>query len=220
MGKVVLEKGYLLHIQPMVTTRYNEEEYRQLIDACNKELPEASAFYIVDSFGQMDASNMTKRLMITDALLSDSMKLGLHVHNNRQMAYANAVVFLNAPVQHDLIIDASIMGMGKGAGNVCTELIAATLQQAGKLYDTADLYTSIHSYFSQQRQKTPWGYSLEYYLSSVYGCTPSYIKIFEKDTRVTPTALVTLLANMPVEKRAMCDREFAKKYLEEFLESN
>ncbi len=56
-GKIILQKGYRLYIQPMVSMRYTDEEYRELFGVCNRELPEASAFYVVDSFGQMD--NMT-----------------------------------------------------------------------------------------------------------------------------------------------------------------
>ena len=107
--------------------------------------------------------------------------------------------------------------MGKGAGNLCTELIEATLINEGKSYNTNVIYDAISDYFAAQQQKTPWGYSLDYYLSSLYSCTPSYIKIFTADKRVTTDVLVDLLKNMPDEKRAACDRPFAAEYLRSYF---
>ncbi len=216
-GKVILEKGYQLYFQPMVSLRYTDEEYRELIAAFNRELPGASAFYVVDSFGQMDHISLLHKLEIADQYVVPNMKLGFHAHNNRQMAFSNACAFLRHPTKHPLMIDASIMGMGKGAGNLCTELIAPVMQEEGKFYDTLPIYEEISTYFAPQLKKTPWGYSLDYYLSSLYGCTPSYIKLFEADARVTTDILIDLLKNMPEEKKAACDRTFAAEYVKSYF---
>lgn len=216
-GRIIMKKGYDLYIQPMVSMRYTDEEYRRLIQVCNKELAGAKGFYVVDSFGQMDNAALIHKLEIADQYVDNSMKLGFHAHNNRQMAYSNALSFVEFNSRHDLMLDASIMGMGKGAGNLCTELIEATLINEGKNYNTNVIYDSISEYFAAQQKKTPWGYSLDYYLASLYSCTPSYIKIFTADERVTTDILVDLLKNMPDEKRAACDRTFAAEYLKEYF---
>lgn len=218
-GKTILEKGYDLYIQPMVSMRYSDEEYKKLIRVCNRELAGAKAFYVVDSFGQMDNRDLLHKLEIADQYVSMSMKLGFHAHNNRQMAYSNALAFIDYNSRHDLMLDASIMGMGKGAGNLCTELIEPSLNRQGKTYATNVLYEAISDYFAEQQKKTPWGYSLDYYLASLYSCTPSYIKIFTADERVTTDILIELLKNMPDEKRAACDKVFAAAYLRGFFET-
>ena len=217
-GKIILSKGYDLYIQPMVTARYTDTEFAELIGVCNRELSEAKGFYLVDSFGQMDSAALHHLFEIADANLAPGMKLGFHAHNNRQMAFSNGKAFLSFPARHDRMIDASIMGMGKGAGNLCTELIEAVLNQDGASFNSTVLYEAISEYFAAQQTITPWGYSLNYYLSSLYGCTPSYIKIFKSDERVTTDVLVALLKNMPEEKKAACDRTFAREYLHDFLE--
>lgn len=216
-GRSILSKGYELYIQPMVSMRYSDEEYRHLIQVCNRELAGASGFYVVDSFGQMDNMDLQHKLEIADQYVSMDMKLGFHAHNNRQMAYSNALTFLEYNARHDLMLDASIMGMGKGAGNLCTELIEADMLREGRQYNTNVIYEAIAEYFAAQQKLTPWGYSLDYYLSSLYSCTPSYIKIFTKDPRVTTDVLVDMLKNMPDEKRAACDRAFAAEYLKEYF---
>ena len=217
-GRIILAKGYDLYIQPMVSMRYSDEEYRHLIQVCNNELAGAKGFYVVDSFGQMDNAALIHKLEIADQYVDLSMKLGFHAHNNRQMAYSNALSFVEFTSRHDMMLDASIMGMGKGAGNLCTELIEQTLINEGKNYDSTVLYDAISEYFAEQQKKTPWGYSLDYYLSSLYCCTPSYIKIFTADKRVTTDVLIDLLKNMPDGKRAACDRTFAAEYLRKYFE--
>lgn len=216
-GKIILSKGYDLYIQPMVSMRYSDDEFKRLIQTCNTELPGAKGFYVVDSFGQMDNASLLHKLEIADQYVSLSMKLGFHAHNNRQMAYSNALSFVDFNARHDVMLDASILGMGKGAGNLCTELIEATLLNEGKQYNTNVIYEAIADYFAPQKQKTPWGYSLDYYLSSLYSCTPSYIKLFTADPRVTTDILVELLKNMPEEKKAACDRAFAADYLKGYF---
>lgn len=217
-GKIIMSKGYDLYIQPMVTMRYSDEEFGDLIHACNVELAGAKGFYVVDSFGQMDNTDLIHKIEIADQYVRSDMVIGFHAHNNRQMAYSNAMSFVEFNAQHDMMIDASIMGMGKGAGNLCTELIEATLINEGKFYNTTVIYEAISDYFAEQQKKTPWGYSLDYYLSSLYSCTPSYIKIFTSDERVTTDILVELLKTIPEEKKAACDRKFASKHLKEYFD--
>lgn len=216
-ARIIIEKGYDLYVQPMVSMRYNDEEFRELISTVNKVLPEAKAFYIVDSFGQMDNTSLIHKLEIADNYVDMNKRIGFHAHNNRQMAFPNSTAFISYPAKHDLMLDSSVFGMGKGAGNLCTELIMPVLIAEGNPYYTVGIYDEINEYFAKVIKENPWGYCLDYYLSSLYGCTPSYIKIFLKAGNVTTDMLVELLKGMPDEKRAACDKEFASKYLQEFL---
>lgn len=218
-GKIILSKGYDLYIQPMVTMRYADDEITELIHTCNEELADAKGLYIVDSFGQMDSMILIHLLEILDANVSPTMCIGFHAHNNRQMAFSNARVFLEYNTRHNIMLDSSIMGMGKGAGNLCTELIEPVLNaRSNNKYDVNCIYESISDYFADEIKKHPWGYSLDYYLSSVYSCTPSYIKIFIGDRRVTTDVLVDLLRTIPEEKKAACDRTFATEHLRRYFE--
>ncbi len=216
-ASIVLDKGYKLYIQPMVSVRYSDEEFRELIAYCNEHLSKASAFYIVDSFGQMDNMMLMRRMEIADTYVSSTMSIGFHAHNNRQMAFSNAKAFLKHPSQHSIIIDSSIMGMGKGAGNLCTELIMPELINNGKHYSTLEIYAEINDYIASLQRDHPWGYNLDYYLSSLYGCTPSYVNLFTRDPRVTTDILITLLKTIPEAKKSACDRSFAQTHLHSFF---
>lgn len=216
-GQVILSKGYDLYIQPMVSMRYTDDEFCEIIRVCNEKLEGAKGFYIVDSFGQMDSISLIHKAEIADQRLLTDMKLGFHAHNNRQMAYSNSLAFLAFNAKHDIMLDASIMGMGKGAGNLCTELITISLIQEGKKYQVGCLYDIIGDYFSKIIKEHPWGYSLDYYLSSLYSCTPSYIKIFLNDKRVSTDILIELLKTIPEDKKAACDLTFATEHLKAYF---
>lgn len=218
-GKKILAKGYRLYIQPMVITRYSDDEFASLIDTCNKELCDASGFYIVDSFGQMDEGMIIHYLSLLDEKLSDNMIIGLHSHNNRQLSYANARCFVNYNSKHDIIVDASIMGMGKGAGNLCTELILSYINKNNEKYRLNGIFEIIGDYFSEIKLTNPWGYSLNYYLSSIYACTPSYVKFFLKNQDVGIDELIELLQNLPDEKKSAFDECFSKQYLLEYFKN-
>ena len=120
MGREILRKGYGLLLQPMVTTRYSDEEFRSLIIAAQTQLAEMAAFYIVDSFGVMNQEEIAARVHLADEILCPDMILGIHLHNNRGLAFANAIEAMHAVGENrSLLIDGSLSGIGKGAGNLC-----------------------------------------------------------------------------------------------------
>ena len=82
LGRIILGKGYDLYIQPMITLRYNDAELLQLIDLVNNRLFDAAGFYIVDSFGEMRANDVSRMINLVDHNLIKSMPLGFHSHNN------------------------------------------------------------------------------------------------------------------------------------------
>ena len=135
-ARKILDKNYEVFIQPMLTMRYSDEELLDLISAVNMELADASAFYIVDSFGEMRENDLYRKLNFINDNLIKSMPIGLHSHNNLQMSYSNAIYMLQLPMNRDAIIDSSIMGMGKGAGNVVYRFAKEkniSVKEAGKI---------------------------------------------------------------------------------------
>ncbi len=218
-GKKIINKGYELYIQPMVITRYSDEDFIKLIDECNTQLPNAKGFYIVDSFGQMNEEMVLHYLSVLDERLLDNVTIGFHSHNNRQLSYANSRCFASYSAKHDILIDASIMGMGKGAGNLCTELILSYLNEQNGEYSLNGIFEIIGEYFSEVKVSNPWGYSLNYYLSSIYACTPSYVKYFLKNQDVGIDELTELLRELPDEKKSAFDENFSKQYLLEYFKN-
>ena len=114
-------------MQPMVSVSYSDEEFINLINRSNELNP--YAFYIVDSFGVMKRKDLMRLYYLVDHNLSNDIFVGYHSHNNIQMAYSNAQALVDLKTKRQLIIDSSVFGMGRGAGNLNTELFIEYLNE-------------------------------------------------------------------------------------------
>lgn len=210
-GKKILAKGYELFIQPMITLRYEDNELLELISLVNKELAEASGFYIVDSFGEMRPNDMSRVMNLIDHNLNKSMPIGFHSHNNLQMSYSNAISMIQFPTNREIIIDCSIMGMGKGAGNLNTELLLEHLNLFyGKKYNIFPLLEVIDKVINPLHSEFYWGYAPEYYLSAIHHCTPSYASHFYNKHMLPIDQVSELLSLISEEKKISFDKEYAE----------
>ena len=216
VAKKILEKGYKLFIQPMVVMRYSDAELLDLINTVNTELPDATAFYVVDSFGEMRQNDLNRLVYLVDNNLKPGMTMGFHSHNNLQLSYANAVSLLNFYSDRDLMIDGSVLGMGKGAGNLNTELFLEHLNlYYNKNYSILPLLEVIDRVLNTIRAESYWGYSIEYYLSSANHCTPSYAGHFYKKHMLPVEQVSELLGLIAEEKKISFDKDYADQlYLE------
>lgn len=220
LGRKIIDKGYKFYIQPMVTLRYSDAELLELINIVNKELPDASGFYIVDSFGEMRPNDMSRILNLVDNNLIPTMTLGFHSHNNLQTSYSNAIAMLQFPTNRDLMLDCSIMGMGKGAGNLNTELLLEHLNlYYGKNYKIAPLLEVIDKVINQLHSEFYWGYAPEYYLSAVNQCTPSYAGYFYNKHMLPIDQVGELLSMIAPEKKISFDKEYAEEIYRKYNES-
>lgn len=220
MGRKIIEKGYQFYIQPMLTLRYSDAELLELIDLVNRELPDASGFYIVDSFGEMRPNDMNRVLNLVDHNLIPSMTLGFHSHNNLQMSYSNAVALLQFPTNRDMMLDSSIMGMGKGAGNLNTELLLEHLNLFyGKSYKISPLLEVIDKVINQLHSEFYWGYAPEYYLSAANQCTPSYASHFYNKHMLPIDQVGELLGMIAEEKKISFDKNYAEELYRQYNES-
>lgn len=220
LGRKIIEKGYQFYIQPMITLRYSDAELLELIDLVNKELPDASGFYIVDSFGEMRPNDMNRVLNLVDHNLIPTMTLGFHSHNNLQMSYSNAVALLQFPTNRDMMLDSSIMGMGKGAGNLNTELLLEHLNLFyGKNYHIAPLLEVIDKVINQLHTEFYWGYAPEYYLSAANQCTPSYASHFYNKHMLPIDQVGELLGKIAEDKKISFDKSYAEELYREYNES-
>ena len=172
------ELGYEVGVQPTRVEQYSDEEYAELMQDFSKINP--TAIYIVDTFGLLTEEKLMHYAQIADNNLGEGIRLGYHAHNNMQQAFSNAVAFANHPWNHEIMLDASVTGMGRGAGNLCLELLLKYLneRQSGN-YNISPTY-DVASRIAQYHSIAPWGYSMPYYLSAVNGRNPSYVLYLEK----------------------------------------
>lgn len=167
--------GYEIFLQPVNIMDYNLQELIELIQAANKINPYAT--YIVDTYGFMNKYDLMEKFLLLDSNLNKNIKLGYHSHNNLQLAYSNCIELIEHNTQREIILDSSVFGMGKGAGNANTELILSYLNEKfGANYDIDQILEIIDIYISKEKEKNPWGYSLLYYLAAITKSHHSYVR--------------------------------------------
>ena len=155
-------KGYRMFVQPMLTMRYTDEELQMISDAANKM--HAYAVYFVDSYGYMDAADVLRLYQFFDEHLDHDIRIGFHAHNNMNLAFANAQAFMNYETERPIIVDSCAIGMGQGAGNLQTEILASYLNQSGsKNFDYASILDVCDMVEKHCRQAI-WGYSVTRFL--------------------------------------------------------
>lgn len=211
----LLGLGYEVFAQAVGTDNYSDSEFIELIRRFNR-LP-IRAFYIVDSFGLIKKKDFIRLAQIADHNLREDIMLGYHSHNNMQQAMGNAAAFTELNLRRDIVLDACVFGMGRGAGNLNLELFAEYMNENfGKQYRIEPMLEIIDEYLNDIYRKHFWGYSLPLYLSASNGCHPNYAIYFAAKGTLTVKSYNELLKSIPREKRAIYSEELAEQYYRKY----
>ena len=217
--KQIKEKGYLIFIQAMVSLSYTDEEFLEMIQIVNELEP--YSFYIVDSFGMMKGKDLTRLFYMVEHNLKESIWIGFHSHNNLQLAYSNAQQLISVQTSRNLIIDSSIMGMGRGAGNLNTELFLGYLNEnAGKNYDIKPLLTIVDKILTSFYERSYWGYSLPNYISASHNAHPNYAGYLDAKKTLTFEDMNEIFDMMEENKKVSYDKEYIEELYLKYQEKD
>ena len=163
-------KGYKVSLNAMGFTNFSKQELSELIKMLKGTA--IDYIYVVDSYGSLFPYQIEP---IVEPLLNiPDIKVGFHPHNSLQMAFANSLEAMRCGVH---MIDATIYGMGRAAGNLPIEILVAFLEKEKKdKYNSIPLLNIIDRYFVDLLNENRWGYQLPYMLSGMFECHPNYAK--------------------------------------------
>lgn len=208
--KRIKKKGYKVFVQAMVSLSYTDEEFFKMLRMVNVVDP--YAFYIVDSFGMMKRKELIRLFYMVEHNLKDEIWIGFHSHNNMQLAYSNSQSLVDIQTNRKLIIDSSIFGMGRGAGNLNTELFVQYLNESiGKTYLLKPLLSIIDEILNSFYQRNYWGYSLPNYLSAVHYTHPNYAIYLDDKKTLTVENMAEIFDMMDDDKKIEFDRNYIEK---------
>lgn len=200
----IKEKGYKLCLQAANTYSYTDIDLIKLANKVNEVMPEALS--IVDTFGVMYASDLRHIFMLLDRNLNKKIKLGFHSHNNLQMSFALAIEFANLAHETDrtIIIDSSLAGMGRGAGNTCTELITNYVNKRfSKNYDLNCIMDTIDVYMKNFIANYKWGYSIPYCIAGQLGSHVNNIAYLQDTHKTNYKDMKIVLETLPANERKL-----------------
>lgn len=178
-SKAIVGKGYKLCIQPTRVEQYSEEDFAEMIEQFSKLNP--YAIYIVDTFGLLKKKDLIKYAKIADEYMPRDIILGYHAHNNMQQAFSNATAFAELKLDRTVILDGSVFGMGRGAGNLNMEMIMLYLNDNyGKKYNVEQIFKCWDESISYIYEQEKWGYSLPFFIAASMELNPNYAIYYSK----------------------------------------
>ncbi|WP_442602950.1 aldolase catalytic domain-containing protein [Paenibacillus sp. KN14-4R] len=151
--------GYETSLNIMALSHVMENDLNEAFIAINNS--PVDLVYIVDSYGSMDHKDVDYMVTKFQRLIPEKT-LGLHMHNNMQLAFSNTIMGADKGVT---FLDSSVYGMGRGAGNCTTELLLSYLKNPR--YDVKPVLELIEHHMIALREKIEWGYLIPYMIAGV-----------------------------------------------------
>ncbi len=159
MIKDAHDKGYETTINIMAISQLKESDLDEALEILSNT--EVEVIYVVDSFGSLYSEDIHKLTSKYLKYAQDSgKKIGIHAHNNQQLAYANTI---EAIILGTSFVDATIAGLGRGAGNCPMELILGFLKNPK--YHLRPILECVERHIPALRSHVSWGFDIPYMLT-------------------------------------------------------
>tara|TARA_B100000902_G_scaffold314235_1_gene304942 strand:+ start:18145 stop:19638 length:1494 start_codon:yes stop_codon:yes gene_type:complete len=167
--------------------------------------------YLVDSYGSLTTDKLKKDISLLKE--KTNLKIGFHGHNNLELAFSNTIESIKMEIE---IVDATVTGMGRGAGNLKLELLLVYLSS---IEDQNNLFlnslSSIVSEFNKLKKEYNWGTSLPYMISGAFSQPQQEVMDLIRLNRYTFDSIVNNITNTSSVKYSKFKHN--KKYNEVFI---
>ena len=152
-------KGYETTVNIMAISKSFDDELDEVLAQLSKT--NVDVIYIADSFGSFYPEQINKlTAKYLGAAKPVGKKVGIHAHNNLQLAYANT---LEAMIYGTSFLDVTISGLGRGAGNCPLELLIGFLKNPK--YKLMPVLKFIEEFIVPLEKELDWGYSIPYMIT-------------------------------------------------------
>jgi len=152
LAKRSKDLGYQTTINIMAPSAAIRTDLIEALEEVSKA-DEVDYLYLVDSFGAYYSEQVTDYLNLYKKYCPNK-ELGFHAHNNQQLAFANTQ---QAIIDGVNLLDATVNGIGRGAGNCNLELLLNFLKNPK--FDVAPIYKTIQEHFVPLREEIEWGFN-------------------------------------------------------------
>ena len=215
---IIKNAGYKLFIQGVNSLNYSDREILELVDMVNSVNP--YSFGIVDTYGAMYIDDVDRLYGLIDRNMNEEICINFHSHNNYQLSFgfAQEVIKLSRGTTRSVIIDATLSGMGKVAGNLNTELIVDYLVR--KLhydYEFEDILDLVDDHIYKYTLNHKWGYSIPAMMAGIYKSHPNNIVYLTEKFRLETKDISNLLSMIEPQTRQRYDYENIQRLYTEYI---
>ncbi|MFQ5672168.1 MAG: aldolase catalytic domain-containing protein [Nitrospinales bacterium] len=165
LANLIKSRGYEVTINIMAVSHAREKELDEALEQIETESG-VDVVYLVDSFGALYSEQIAYLAKKYKSILK-SREVGIHAHNNQQLAFANTI---EAIIQNVNYLDGTIFGIGRAAGNCPLELLLGFLKNPK--FDITPILEVLENEFVDLRKKIEWGYTIPYMLTGVLDIHP------------------------------------------------
>ncbi len=172
------KKGYEVSCNIMAISNTQETDLKIALEELGKS--PVDCIYIVDSYGSLYPESIQRLTAMYKEVADKYNKvLGIHAHNNQQVAFANTIEAVADGVDW---LDATYGSMGRGAGNCAMELLIGFLKNPKyKLYPVLKF---VENYINKLKQEgVVWGFDMQYLVTGILNQHPRTAIAFTKDKR-------------------------------------
>jgi len=171
-------KGYETSCNIMAISTAQEGDVKAALELIAQS--PVDVIYIVDSYGSIYPEGMARLVGVYNEIASKYDKaLGIHAHNNQQLAFANTIEAVGDGVDY---LDATYASLGRGAGNCAMELLISFLKNPK--YNIYPVLQFIDEHINPLRAEgVAWGYDLQYLITGILNQHPRSAIDFTKKKR-------------------------------------
>ena len=213
--KKIKDLGYKVFTQAVSITSYSDKEFLELIDLVNDLEP--FALSVVDTYGLLHQNHLMHYIELMDYNLKGTIGMGYHSHNNFQLGYSNCIEFMNYKTKRQIVVDGTLYGMGKSAGNTPIELLAMYLNHNFETkYNVGQMLEAIDSNIMNIYSQKPWGYNMFYYIAASNDCHPNYVKYLMDKHTLSIKSINEILRKIEEDKKLLYDKQYIECLYREY----
>ena len=188
LAKSIKKYDFELAFNVMYMSRWKENS--SFLEMLSETEGVLDYFYMVDSFGGILPTDIEEIINIVKS--ETDIPIGFHGHDNLQMGLINTITALDNGCE---IVDSTITGMGRGAGNLKTELLLTFLDSQKKLNVDFKILSEVVSSFEKLRKDYEWGTSLPYMFSGAYSLPQKQVMEWVGLNRYSISSILNALDN-------------------------
>jgi 4-hydroxy 2-oxovalerate aldolase len=160
------EKGYQTTINVMSISVESDWELDPALEQVANET-HAVACYVVDSFGALYSEQVDYFVSKYQRILPKTMEVGVHFHNNQQLAFANTIEGI---IRGANFLDATVYGLGRAAGNCPTELLLGFLKNPK--FNIRPILDCVAGTVIPLQKEIEWGYMVPHMITGILNQHP------------------------------------------------
>ena len=214
---IIKEKGYLAFVQGVNSLNYSDKEILELVEMIDEVEP--YSFGIVDTYGAMYIEDVDRIYRLIDHNMQPDICINFHSHNNYQpsFAFAQEVVKLSRG-SRKVIVDGTLGGMGKVAGNLNTELFVNYLvRELHYDYEMDILFDLLDDFIAPYAIEHSWGYSTPAMMAGIYKSHPNNVIYLMEKYRLDTKDIGNILSMIEPAKRQRYDYDNIERLYVEYM---